>query len=165
MLTGFWCFFFSIYIKLPRRSSNTNHSQEAPLTWPNYAFYSLTHPPFHVAFVFCWLCPLLWLIAGYTVILSHTLILCSFNFNNQPITITIFYLSKILICIWPSHAEYHTCSSAWASSRWYFQRPKKPPLCMIAPPLHSSLLWIHCFILTTKFIFQNQSLLSSPTLR
>lgn len=37
----------------------------------------------------------------------------------------VFYHSEKLISIWPSHTDYHTCSSAWASSKRYFQCPKK----------------------------------------
>lgn len=162
-----FCYFFPIYIKLPRRSSNSYHSQEAPVTWPNQVFYSLTHPPFHVAFVFCWLCLFLWLTAGYTVTQSHTLILCSFSLNNQPISIlhtccihflpqqnTDFYLTL------PCKVPYLLCSISQLlvliRTPW-----RNPPLlhdCSITSSL--SLLWIHCFILTIKFIFQMQPLLS-----
>lgn len=152
-----FCYFFPIYIKLHKRSSNSYHSQEAPVTWPNQAFYSLTHPPFHVAFVFCWLCLFLWLTAGYTVTQSHTLILCSFSFNNQPISIlytgcihflpqqnTDFYLTL------PCRIPHLLCSMS--QLQVLIPTPqKKHLLCMIAPSLHSSLF----FGSTVSFSLQN----------
>lgn len=86
---------------------------------------------------FMWLCLLLALPSSLTHcwLCHHKIphILSSFKLNNQPITLLHpwcihFSLSKILISIWPSHAEYHTCSPTWASSMWYFQHPKKTPL-------------------------------------
>lgn len=107
-------YFFPIYIKLPWRSSNSDHSQEARVPWPWQVFCSSTRPPFHVAFVFCWLCLFLWLTAHCHTI-PHTL--CSLSLTNQPISMSYsccihFYLSPTLICIWPSLAGYHTCSAA-----------------------------------------------------
>lgn len=75
----------------------------------------------------------------------------------------VFYHSEKLISIWPSHTDYHTCSSAWASSKRYFQCPKKKKNTSHARLLSLFFLslWIHCFITNTKFIFLNLSLLLS----
>lgn len=148
----YWCWwasaiFFPIYIKLPRRSSNSYHSQEAPVIWPKQALYSLTHSPLHVAFVFCWLCLFLWLTAGYTVTQSHILILCSFCFNNQPVSIlhtccihflpqqnTDFYLTL------PCRVPHLLCGM----SQLQVPTPKKPTLTL---KNHTPCAWLlHHFI-------------------
>lgn len=68
----------------------------------------------------------------------------------------VFYHSEKLISIWPSHTDYNTCSSAWASSKRYFQRPKK------TPTSHARLLSLFFLSLDSLFYYQYETYIPKP---